>query len=387
MGALAEASVPSTRRWIPKGMDVRYTAKAVSDITCIAETDPDQWTGDDPDVPVRVRGVRDDGTTVVEGVIRLWVTEKPAAEPRDRRAATRVRRPTSTVERLLLADQLALHPGGDPGQDQVHGDVHRRQHDRGLQLVGELLEDLLADLGEARRQDRVAEAGVLERHHALADDRRQHDLDALGEQDRGHHLGLAHADGVRRLGLAPRHGQDARPEHLRQHGAVVEGQRDDHGPVGPDATLTGAVGQEDEDHQQQHGHRAEELDHDERGPAHPAVVGQLPDAEHEPEDDGEHDRAEGHLQGLQRADEQGLDERRREERLPQLVGELAGLVHPPDHRTDHDDEQNGAEDGVDAVPPPGRRARGVEQDAAHRATRQRRSREKAPREMASTRIT
>src|SRR6476660_3335009 len=78
MGALAEASVPAGKRWIPKGMEVAYTAKAVSDITCIAETDPEQWTGDDPDVPVRVRGVRDDGTTVVEGVIRLWVTEKPA---------------------------------------------------------------------------------------------------------------------------------------------------------------------------------------------------------------------------------------------------------------------------------------------------------------------
>jgi hypothetical protein len=77
MGALAEATVPSSKRWIPKGMDVSYTAKAVSDITCIAETDPEQWTGDDPDVPVRVRGVRDDGTTVVEGVIRLWVTDKP----------------------------------------------------------------------------------------------------------------------------------------------------------------------------------------------------------------------------------------------------------------------------------------------------------------------
>ncbi len=78
MGALAEASVPSTKRWIPKGMDVSYTAKAVSDITCIAETDPEQWAGDDPDVPVRVRGVREDGTTVVEGVIRLWVTPRPA---------------------------------------------------------------------------------------------------------------------------------------------------------------------------------------------------------------------------------------------------------------------------------------------------------------------
>ena len=78
MGALAEASIPPTRRWIPKGMEVAYTAKATSDITCIAETDHEQWAGDDPDVPVRVRGVRTDGTVVVEGVIRLWVTEKPA---------------------------------------------------------------------------------------------------------------------------------------------------------------------------------------------------------------------------------------------------------------------------------------------------------------------
>ena len=77
MGALAEASVPSTKRWIPKGMEVGYTAKATSDITCIAETDPEQWSGTDPDVPVRVRGVRDDGAVVVEGVIRLWVTDKP----------------------------------------------------------------------------------------------------------------------------------------------------------------------------------------------------------------------------------------------------------------------------------------------------------------------
>ena len=76
MGALAEATVPRDRRWIPKGMDVSYTAKAVSDITCIAETDPEQWTGEDPDVPVRVRGVDRDGKVVVEGVIRLWVTPR-----------------------------------------------------------------------------------------------------------------------------------------------------------------------------------------------------------------------------------------------------------------------------------------------------------------------
>ena len=76
MGALAEATIPPGKRWIPKGMEVRYTAKATSEITCIAETDPEQWTGDDPDLPVRVRGVRADGTVVIEGVIKLWVTEK-----------------------------------------------------------------------------------------------------------------------------------------------------------------------------------------------------------------------------------------------------------------------------------------------------------------------
>src|SRR6478609_1845645 len=79
MGALAEATIPADKRWIPKGMEVSYTAKATSDITCVAETDAEQWTSEalpdsGGDLPVRVRGVRDDGTVVIEGVIRLWVT-------------------------------------------------------------------------------------------------------------------------------------------------------------------------------------------------------------------------------------------------------------------------------------------------------------------------
>ena len=76
MGALAEATIPGDKRWIPKGMTVAYTAKATSDITCVAETDAEQWASDDPDLPVRVRAVRDDGETVVEGEIRLWVTPR-----------------------------------------------------------------------------------------------------------------------------------------------------------------------------------------------------------------------------------------------------------------------------------------------------------------------
>ena len=79
MGALAEATIPSHKRWIPKGMEVAYTAKADSDVTCVAETDPGQWASNDPDLPVRVRGTRADGTVVIEGTIRLWVTERPAS--------------------------------------------------------------------------------------------------------------------------------------------------------------------------------------------------------------------------------------------------------------------------------------------------------------------
>ena len=76
MGALAEATIPADKRWIPKGMEVAYTAKATGDVTCIAETDPEQWVADNPDVPVRVRGELADGTVVIDGVIRLWVTPR-----------------------------------------------------------------------------------------------------------------------------------------------------------------------------------------------------------------------------------------------------------------------------------------------------------------------
>ena len=77
MGALAEVTIPAGKRWIPKGMEVSYTAKADSDVRCIAETDAEQWASGDPDLSVRVHGIREDGTVVVEGVIRLWVTDKP----------------------------------------------------------------------------------------------------------------------------------------------------------------------------------------------------------------------------------------------------------------------------------------------------------------------
>jgi acyl-coenzyme A thioesterase PaaI-like protein len=75
MGALAEVTVPPGKRWLPKGMEVEYAAKASSDITCVAHTTPADWDGA-PDVPVSVTATRDDGTVVVRGTIHLWVTDR-----------------------------------------------------------------------------------------------------------------------------------------------------------------------------------------------------------------------------------------------------------------------------------------------------------------------
>jgi acyl-coenzyme A thioesterase PaaI-like protein len=77
MGLLAEATTPADRRWIPKGMQVSYLAKSTTDLLCTADTDPQDWA-EAGDVPVRVRAVRTDGTVVVDGVITIYVSERPA---------------------------------------------------------------------------------------------------------------------------------------------------------------------------------------------------------------------------------------------------------------------------------------------------------------------
>lgn len=76
MGALAEASIPKGLRWIPKGMNVRYTAKANDHIRVIAELAEDAWQVGD--VPVQVRAERrSDGVEVIVGEIIIYVSEKP----------------------------------------------------------------------------------------------------------------------------------------------------------------------------------------------------------------------------------------------------------------------------------------------------------------------
>ncbi len=74
MGICAEASIPKHLRWIPKGMTLDYTAKAGSDITGIAEINPEDWRPGD--LAVKVTALDTQGVPVVQGVIKLWISEK-----------------------------------------------------------------------------------------------------------------------------------------------------------------------------------------------------------------------------------------------------------------------------------------------------------------------
>lgn len=74
MGVCAEASIPKHLRWIPKGMTVDYTAKGGTDITGVAEFDPEGWKPGD--LEVKVTALDTNGVAVVKGTIRLWISEK-----------------------------------------------------------------------------------------------------------------------------------------------------------------------------------------------------------------------------------------------------------------------------------------------------------------------
>jgi len=74
MGGLAEATVPSGRRWIPKGMRLEYLALSTTDLICTAQTEAGDWAGDV--VEVRVVARRTDGVEVVRGVIELHLSDR-----------------------------------------------------------------------------------------------------------------------------------------------------------------------------------------------------------------------------------------------------------------------------------------------------------------------
>ncbi|GAB2992920.1 DUF4442 domain-containing protein [Amycolatopsis acidiphila] len=77
MGMLAEATVPDTHRWLPKGMTVAYVAKAETSLRAVAELPEIPEFGDAGfELPVPVTVSDKHGKPVVTATITIWVTRK-----------------------------------------------------------------------------------------------------------------------------------------------------------------------------------------------------------------------------------------------------------------------------------------------------------------------
>jgi hypothetical protein len=180
-------------------------------------------------------------------------------------------------------------------------------------------------------------------------------------------LERAEAEREAALALALRERRDARADRLADDGAVVDAERDHDGPEGARVR--------DDEHEQdheQHGHAAEELEHDRGRDAHGLRL--RGSRQREDEADGEREQAPEH-EGAQRRAEPGEQaagpgpRARLQEDVP-AVG-VEGPAEP--QLVDAEGEQRGEDDGEDhreqSRDPPGLRARGVvEHGAAHRCT-------------------
>lgn len=75
IGAVAEASIPPDRRWIPRGRSLTYSTLADSDLVSTADTGGADWSASV--VTVQVAARRADGVVVVAGAIELPVSDRP----------------------------------------------------------------------------------------------------------------------------------------------------------------------------------------------------------------------------------------------------------------------------------------------------------------------
>jgi uncharacterized protein (TIGR00369 family) len=74
-GTMTEVSIPSTMRWLPKGMQVEYLRKAETDVEAVA-TLPDVAEGPARDVAVLVEVKDRAGELVCRATITMWVSPR-----------------------------------------------------------------------------------------------------------------------------------------------------------------------------------------------------------------------------------------------------------------------------------------------------------------------
>ncbi len=78
MGAVAEATVPTTHRWVPKGMTVEYRTMARGSMHATATLVLPDPLEPRQELPVTISVMDTEGVQAFTAEIRIWVTEKPA---------------------------------------------------------------------------------------------------------------------------------------------------------------------------------------------------------------------------------------------------------------------------------------------------------------------
>lgn len=84
-GTMTEVTIPSTHRWIPKGMTVEYLRKATTSVVAVArpvDATPNWDQAGNYDVEVLVTDA--DGERVFRAVISMWVSPSVSARSRKR---------------------------------------------------------------------------------------------------------------------------------------------------------------------------------------------------------------------------------------------------------------------------------------------------------------
>jgi acyl-coenzyme A thioesterase PaaI-like protein len=75
-GTMTEVSIPSTHRWIPKGMTVEYLGKAQTNLRAVAELAPIPAFEGALELPVTVNVLDTNDMTVFRAIITMWVSPK-----------------------------------------------------------------------------------------------------------------------------------------------------------------------------------------------------------------------------------------------------------------------------------------------------------------------
>ena len=78
-GLTTDVSIPTSMRWIPRGMSVEYLKKAAGEMRAIATlVEPARESAEGYELPVRVDALDVAGETVFRATIRMWVSPRRA---------------------------------------------------------------------------------------------------------------------------------------------------------------------------------------------------------------------------------------------------------------------------------------------------------------------